>query len=492
VTSADQRLGRFRDVFGMVPSTRKTKQAVCEPECDRRCPFVAPLTQGLPAETNLSFRTPIGHRPRTYDAAKIRAIFTPKSRSFVRRVLGFPPMTFPAPERRLAEKPHPYAAMSRSRVLEIGAVAFMLTAGALRAGRPARSEERVQTAAALPARAPAPSEPVVEGARFARTFDVTSFRRGNLHTHTTRSDGDSTPVDTYTWYRDHGYDFIAITDHNTFTNPADYAWIRSPNFIAIGGEEVTMQGAGRQVHMNALCTDHRLGGGKFATAKDALLHGVSEIQDSGGVSLVNHPNFTWGLKASDLPAAFGAQLLEIYSGHPNVPSLGDSSHPSEEELWDNALGAGLDFAGVAVDDMHHLHKPNRSRASRPGRAWVEVFAETLDEDTICNALRQGLLYASTGPTFKRIRVSDNAYAVWPAERDVTFQFIGKGGVTLAQQRLRPGEDHAEYKLAGSESYVRVRVINKEGKTAWAPAIRIQTPMGQANVTKPSVDQPSPG
>src|SRR6266487_1154838 len=112
--------------------------------------------------------------------------------------------------------------------------------------------------------------------------------------------------------------------------------------------------------MNALCTDHRLGGGKFATARDALLHGVSEIRDSGGVSLVNHPNFTWGLKASDLPAALGAQLLEIYSGHPNVPSLGDGAHPSQEELWDAALGSGLDFAGVAVDDMHHLHKANRS------------------------------------------------------------------------------------------------------------------------------------
>src|SRR5262245_25478622 len=38
--------------------------------------------------------------------------------------------------------------------------------------------------------------------RFARTFDVTKFRRGNVHTHTNRSDGDSDPIDVYTWYRD--------------------------------------------------------------------------------------------------------------------------------------------------------------------------------------------------------------------------------------------------------------------------------------------------
>src|SRR5689334_7497694 len=51
------------------------------------------------------------------------------------------------------------------------------------------------------------------GPRFTRAFDVTAFRRGNLHTHTNRSDGDSTPSDVATWYRTHGYDFVVITDH---------------------------------------------------------------------------------------------------------------------------------------------------------------------------------------------------------------------------------------------------------------------------------------
>ena len=60
-----------------------------------------------------------------------------------------------------------------------------------------------------PAAAPAP------GTRFARTFDVKDFRRGNLHTHSNRSDGDSDPADVYAWYRDHGYDFVALTDHNS-------------------------------------------------------------------------------------------------------------------------------------------------------------------------------------------------------------------------------------------------------------------------------------
>src|SRR5664279_2217371 len=39
------------------------------------------------------------------------------------------------------------------------------------------------------------------------------FWRGNLHTHSTRSDGHLDPAETVAWYRDNGYDFVALTDH---------------------------------------------------------------------------------------------------------------------------------------------------------------------------------------------------------------------------------------------------------------------------------------
>ena len=41
--------------------------------------------------------------------------------------------------------------------------------------------------------------------------------KGNLHTHTLNSDGDSTPDEVVRWYREHGYDFLVLTDHNVMT-----------------------------------------------------------------------------------------------------------------------------------------------------------------------------------------------------------------------------------------------------------------------------------
>src|SRR5437588_2784480 len=63
---------------------------------------------------------------------------------------------------------------------------------------------------------------------FARTFEVAHFLRGNVHTHTTVSDGGSSPEQTITWYRTHGYQFLALTDHNSLSRPARYASLQEP------------------------------------------------------------------------------------------------------------------------------------------------------------------------------------------------------------------------------------------------------------------------
>jgi hypothetical protein len=324
------------------------------------------------------------------------------------------------------------------------------------------------------------------GPRFTRAFDVSSFRRGNLHTHTNKSDGDSSPADVYTWYRTHGYDFVVITDHNMFTNPVEYVTEPHPEFVVIGGEEVTMRGAGREVHVNALCTRTVVSGGTFSSASEALAHGVLEIRSLGGIALINHPNFTWGIKSSDLAAAAGANLLEIYSGHPFVPSNGRPGTPSHEAMWDMTLTEGLDYMGVAVDDMHRL-RSDRVRGSRPGRAWVEVFADKLDAGTICEALEKGLLYSSTGPSLRRVRVTEDAYTVWPTDRNVDVVFIGNGGKVLATHKAVAGEAGVAYRIEGKEGYVRARVVRADGKVAWTPAVRVQRP----GVARTIANEPPP-
>src|SRR5262245_56971866 len=74
-----------------------------------------------------------------------------------------------------------------------------------------------------PARRPALVAPHPAPPRFVESLDVTTFRRGNLHAHSTNSDGDHSPEDVILWYRNRGYAFLALTDHNRRTDLDRYA-----------------------------------------------------------------------------------------------------------------------------------------------------------------------------------------------------------------------------------------------------------------------------
>jgi hypothetical protein len=304
---------------------------------------------------------------------------------------------------------------------------------------------------------------------FAQALRVSRFVRGNLHTHTTRSDGDASPADVVRWYRDHGYGFVALTDHNALSSPDLAMWV-TPDFAVIPGEEVSMYVRGKQVHVNALCTRTVVPGGDFPTAADALAHAVYGILDQGGVALINHPNFDWALTKDDVLSAEGEQLLEIASGHPYVHTQGDRAHPSHEELWDDALTAGHDVMGVAVDDTHHLVTDADPEAF-PGVAWVAIFADEAKEARVCDALRQGALYASTGPELASLGVGRETYEVVPAAPEATVVFIGAGGRVLDRAVLAGAGAGATYRVVGDEGYVRARVETAAG-FAWTPAVRV--------------------
>ena len=44
-----------------------------------------------------------------------------------------------------------------------------------------------------------------------------TFLKGSLHCHSTRSDGQDAPEDVIRTYYEHGYQFMALTDHNIFS-----------------------------------------------------------------------------------------------------------------------------------------------------------------------------------------------------------------------------------------------------------------------------------
>ena len=155
--------------------------------------------------------------------------------------------------------------------------------------------------------------------------------RGNLHTHTTNSDGDSAPDEVVTWYRDAGYDFLALTDHDLLTLPSDHA-AAAGSMLLVHGEEVT---AG-DVHVNALGIRSTIPPVTGATVAETLQRNVDAVLTDGGMASVNHPNYRWQVGPADLMALEGCPCSRC-STAVRDRQLGPPGRPSDDALWDIVL-----------------------------------------------------------------------------------------------------------------------------------------------------------
>jgi hypothetical protein len=300
--------------------------------------------------------------------------------------------------------------------------------------------------------------------------------KGNTHTHTTESDGDSTPDVVTRWYRDHGYEFLVLSDHNVLTSIDALRALHGADdrFLLIKGEEVTDRFDGRPVHINGLDVAEKVDPQGGASLVEVLQRNVDAIRRVRGVPHVNHPNFRWAFSTGELQQVRNMRLLEIFNGHPQVNNLGGGGVPGLEEVWDAILSSGTLMYGIAVDDAHIFKDPGNPAVSGPGRGWVMVRSERLEARAILQALEDGQFYASTGVELADYVATARGMSVtvktdsWSKYR---IQFIGKGGRVLREALESP----ADYQFRGDETYVRAKVIESNGRVAWCQPVFVGRP-----------------
>lgn len=283
--------------------------------------------------------------------------------------------------------------------------------------------------------------------------------KGNLHTHTTQSDGLATPDEAIRWYRERGYDFIAITDHSVLTRgcPATDG--------AEGGAFITITGAelqGSNYHMLTL--------GLQALPDAALAESPAEVaaavRASGGLAYAAHPYWT-GQTSADVAAIPGLAGVEVFNSVcEKMDGLGHA-----RVHWDELLGRGLRLTGLAVDDTHWKH-------GAQGQGFVMVRAVALTETAILRALAAGHFYASMGPTIQDLRVvalpdgrpalkvccSPCASITFYTRGPLGHRFTAPAGETLPTAYLP---------LRRDQVFVRVECQDHAGRIAWSNAVMIE-------------------
>ncbi|MCE5342369.1 MAG: hypothetical protein LLF96_02115 [Eubacteriales bacterium] len=279
------------------------------------------------------------------------------------------------------------------------------------------------------------------------------FWKGNLHCHTTMSDGVKTPREAIALYRRLGYNFLAITDHRRVTVPESHV---EEGMLLLPGIELDYNLPEEVVHIVGFgMTSDLLPRLRYELGPQA---GVNAIRACDGRAIVAHPH--WSLNTmTTLLAIHDATAAEIYNSMSYL-------RPDSSDILDVTAAHGKLYPLVASDDTHAYE-------GEEGVSYTMVQAEELSAEAIKRAMDEGLFYASQGPRIEQITLDEGKMTVQcsPVER-VYFH----SNLVWTPGRPVIGKDlkQASYTLQREhgERFVRCQVIDTQGKSAWSSPIAL--------------------
>ena len=293
------------------------------------------------------------------------------------------------------------------------------------------------------------------------------FWRGNLHTHSTRSDGVLSPEEVCRRYRAEGYDFIALTDH--FIGDYDYPIVDT---VPMRGEGFTTI-LGAELHSGAMQNGelwHILAVGlppDFAASNSPSFLPVAGQESgpdiaaravaAGAFVAIAHPQWS-GLTLADARSLSAAHAVEIY----NHGCWAGADRGDGAAIADLLLAEGRRLTLIATDDAH-FSEPDHFGG------WVMVKARENTPADLLAALKAGHFYATQGPELRDVRVEGD-HLVVSCSAAVSVMALGQGTGAKAVHGASMTQARVPLDRLNNSPWVRAVVVDAAGKRAWSNPI----------------------
>ena len=293
------------------------------------------------------------------------------------------------------------------------------------------------------------------------------FFRGNLHTHSTFSDGVLEPRAVCAKYKDEGYDFISLTDH--FVGLYGYPIVDTKNFW----DENFTTILGAEVHSGAMENGqiwHLLAVGLEVNFKPSNSPDFTpcikqesgpalakRCRDGGAFVAIAHPQWS-GMTLSDAESISAAHCVEVY----NHGCAVDSDRPYGFHTLDLLLSKGKKLNLIATDDAHF-------KSNDFFGGWVQVKAEKNDPNLLLKALKKGEYFSSQGPNFLNIEI-DKTGVLIESSPIKTAIVVGYGSASISVHGNDMTKTEIEFPKNVSSPWARVIIIDQHGKRAWSNPI----------------------
>lgn len=323
-----------------------------------------------------------------------------------------------------------------------------------------------------------------------------NFYKANLHCHSTLSDGTLTPEELKELYKSQGYSILAYTDHGIMIPHRELA---DESFLPLTGVEHDISPensgelGGKTCHFNMICLDENMDTQilwhrtkyvhKYAEetkkrvkfdenepdyertySPECISDMMTKARDANYFVTYNHP--CWSRETYPEYINYnGMHAMEIMN---TISGTSSGIFEYSDKIYEEMLVSGKRIFCIAADDCHTKFKFGHRKCDAC-KSWTMIKAKSLDYKSVAEALKNGDFYASEGPEIKELYYENGKLCITcsPADK-IIFTTYPKRGTAYFDER-GDGLTHLEYPFTENDKFMRVTVIDKEGKRAYTNA-----------------------
>lgn len=294
--------------------------------------------------------------------------------------------------------------------------------------------------------------------RFVSTYMPleTSCRwlKGNHHGHSTVSDGKDTPEENIRLYEEAGYDYLALSEHDTLLDTT--ALQHNTSLCLVPAIEVTSCFGQTLLYLGA---DREMPKKKWTPRQI-----MDAVHEAGGLFIYDHPNWkpVVDYTTDDLLDTMSGMVgMEIYTGV--IERLPGEAKATDR--WDRLLSKGWRVYGHGTDDQHELVDCFLAWNSVQWPSETPVTWQGLVE-----ACQQGRFYASTGVEIDRVGTDASDTEVIVSSDADEIRWVIQDGIIA--RKATGGKDSflisemADFQTGDRPTYVRAECLGRGNRMAW--------------------------
>lgn len=241
--------------------------------------------------------------------------------------------------------------------------------------------------------------------------------KGDLHMHSTASDGQYEPFTLAQRAKKLGLDFIAVADHNNYCENLHLPVL--PGLTMIPAVEWTHY----KGHINFFGVEAPFENSFVANTEEQMQKLLSQVAGRDALISLNHPKdslcpYLW-------EAEEGFHMIEVWNGPMRPGNL------RAADWWHKLLLAGKKIPVVGGSDFHRDKSPVRL-----GRPTTFVYTKTPAVKDICSALAHGRSFVTSSPNGVRLSIDGACFGDrCKSQRGKVWNFRAENGGLGMKLRL---------------------------------------------------------